>query len=234
MNTTLSISGEKTAEIAERVSRSDAQRKAVVKAISLVNDEVLMSQGEQDALVTDVQQVPMHLSRVVVFVVSGRNTTVADENAMRSHLVELEAKAKAKGIERIHVVTRGMMGCELAAMKWASGRAHHSEIAAVWAKPMPDGTTRRDPNARKPRNTKLRLMAERAVESGCAVFVFRYGVEEDRDTVEPLLVRAGAKPLKSSPHWREPVAEEVADVAPEPEPEASAEPLVVEGQPPAV
>ena len=112
------------------------------------------------------------------------------------------------------------------AANWcARGRAYHSELSPVWTVPQPDGSTKPDPNARRPRNRKLRLMAESAVASGCSVMVFAYGEENPGDLLEEMLVKAGAAPLKSSRFYRDPSA--IAEVPAE---QLAAESEAIEAQ----
>lgn len=172
------------------IGRSGAQQEAIRKALSqLAEDQtVLDTEAPKPGLVTAQ-------SDMVVFVLSGEGVTDEDRRSMYSALDYIADQTSGP----VHVCTVGRMGVELDAVKWASRHdAILSEFGAVWAIPNADGTTKRNPNARNPRNRKLREFCEQAVRDGKRVVVLAYGTERSNDRVEPLLVRAGAWPRKTS------------------------------------
>jgi hypothetical protein len=206
--------------IATDVSRSGAQKAAATKALNLFMEQVTLDARQDPEPIGDdrapQEQLIASQADTLVFVLNGQGGE-RDTQQLRLNLETIRER-----FGKVHVVTAGRMGAELDAMKWASWRGQPAcEIAAVWAVPQPDGTTQRDGNARARRNKKLRELCQRHVAAGFPAFVLAHGVERDNDTIEQLLVRAGALPRKTSRYA--PKVEEVPEVV-----ETPAEAVVIE------
>ena len=177
------------------IGRSGAQKAAIARVLNEVAQDVTLRDDQPEPKNVLVEPT----TDAVVFVLNGERTTDSDIAHLYRSLDYIQERMGS-----VHVITAGRMGVELAAMKWASRHEMPvSEFGACWALPQPDGSTKRNPNARSPRNAKLRLVGEKAVEQGKTVLVLTYGTERGNDQVEKVLVRAGAKPRKTSPLYDE-------------------------------
>lgn len=194
-------------DLAAEVSKNATQRKRCVVMGERLRDTLVVEQGVDPGTVVEGDAVPRLvppcLADVVVFVVTGEGTTDADVAAVRDGLDGVLAKVQAADpTGRVHVVTAGRRGVEETAERWAAYRRQPLTIvSALWVVPQLDGSTRRDPNARGPRNRKLQAMCRDAARLGTAL-VLCWGKERDNDVVEQMLVAAGARPRMTSKHYR--------------------------------
>lgn len=189
------FSPQRIARIAEQIGRSGAQQQAIMTAMSRLSDDAtLLARDDAPGATLAMPEHP-----ITIFVLSGQQLVDNSDRLVRRHLDD--ALAHFGGLQ---LVTVGRMGVELDAVKWAANKDNVSvhEFSAVWAIPNADGTTRRNPNARGPRNEKLRRYCEQAIRIGGA-YVFAYGVEPRYDRIEQILVRAGARPLRTSASFDE-------------------------------
>lgn len=184
-------------QLVERVAKNKTQAAVVTKALREY-DLLVQAERPEGQPLTGRPQLLQPLADTVVFVLSGEGTSDRDVAELRARLAYTVEK---KG--PVHVVTVGRRGVEEAARAWcAQQHMPYSEVAAIWAIPQPDGTTLRNPNARNPRNQKLREFCTRVVADGKLPLVWVWGKERDNDAVEGVLVKAGAFPRMGSPLWR--------------------------------
>lgn len=191
-------------KIAHDVSSSGAQEKAVLAGLHRYQELVLT--GERDDGQPSVEQRELALSTdYVVFVLNGSGYTAAEVVQMRSFLREFAAKGS------LTIVTVGRMGVEVEAAKLAKAlKVPHLEIGCVWQRPNGDGSTTRVPAARQVRNRQLGQLAAAYMATGGKAAVLRYGEEPRADSVEGLLVAAGAQARPGSHHFVTPVVHEVS------------------------
>ncbi len=160
------LSDERMKDIAHQVGKNPTQQAAIVKALSLVADELVTSEV-QDTVLTTVEP-----AQVAVCVTSGNNVT--DDQARTLWPALDKALARFGAIE---VITFGGQGAEHEARRWAErNKQRHRDYALAWVVPQPDGTTIRNSKALGTRNRNLLEYLEQVP----TVIALRFGFGEDR------------------------------------------------------